>query len=228
MTNSKTPLSIVMIGATGAVGGHAVQKLLTLPEVGRITLLGRRPVADISDARVEQHKIDIFTPASYDSLLAGHTTAVCTLGVGEPSKMNREDFVKIDKTAVLDFATACKKAGVRHFELLASVGISSSSASFYLRIKGELVDELQALNFERLSIFQPSMILTPTNRYGFSQALTLAVWPWLKPLLIGGLRKYRGIPVAQLGGAIGANVATNKSGVERLTWDDFVRLCPKK
>jgi len=63
--------------------------------------------------------------------------------------------------------------------LLSSVGISPKSKSFFLRTKGELVEALKALNFERLSIFMPSMILTPTNRYGFSQALTLAVWPKL-------------------------------------------------
>jgi len=101
----------------------------------------------------------------------------------------------VDKLAVIDFAKACKAGGVKHFELLSSVGISADSSSFFLRSKGELVEELKALNFERLSIFQPSMILTPTNRYGFMQGLTLAVWPVIDKLLIGGLRKYRGIKV---------------------------------
>jgi len=76
------------------------------------------------------------------------------------------------------------------------------SNSFYLRTKGELVEALKALNFDRLSIFQPSMILTPTNRYGIAQAITLKVWPFLKPLLMGSLRKYRGIPVNVLGQAM--------------------------
>ena len=65
------------------------------------------------------------------------------------------------------------------------------------------------------------MILTPTNRYGFSQAVTLKVWPILKPLLISGLRKYRGIPVEILGKSIARNVLENKSGYEVLQWDDF-------
>jgi len=144
--------------------------------------------------------------------------------VGEPSKASKEDFVKIDKIAVLDFAKVCKQAGVKHFELLSSVGVSTTSRSFFLRVKGELVEELKALNFERLSIFMPSMILTPTNRYGFSQAITLAIWPKLKPLLFGRLKKFRGIPVKRLGKAMANNIRNNNAGFEKLTWLDFMKL----
>lgn len=223
--DTSTPsLSVVMLGATGAVGGEALKALLTMTQVERLSLLGRKLLSGISDERVSQHTIDIFDASSYQGLLPAYTTAICTLGVGEPSKISKEDFIKIDKIAVLDFAKACKNEGVRHFQLLASVAISSSSSSFYLRIKGELVDELKALDFERLSVFQPSMILTPTNRYGFSQAMTLFLWPLLKPILLGSLRKYRGIAVATLGKAMAVNILNNKTGVEMLSWDDFQEL----
>lgn len=38
------PLAVVMIGATGAVGGHALQALINYPQVERITSLGRRSI----------------------------------------------------------------------------------------------------------------------------------------------------------------------------------------
>ena len=217
-------LSIVMLGATGAVGGEVLKILLELNDMERITLLGRREVPKISNIIVNQQIIDVFKPDTYTKYLPKHDIAICTLGIGEPSKTSKENFIKTDKLAVLDFAKSCKEAGVSHFELLASVGISSKSSSFYLRIKGELVDELKALNFDRLSIFKPSMILTPTNRYGISQAIILRVWPWLKPLLFAGLRKYRGIKVSTLGRAMALNVVQEKSGFEALEWDDFQRL----
>ena len=187
MSNDQSSISVVMLGATGAVGGEALKTLLKMPEVNRISLLGRRPVPDIAATHVHQHKIDIFKPASYADHITGHQVAICTLGVGEPSKVNREDFSKIDKQAVIDFAKACKNAGVTHFELLSSVGISVDSRSFYLRTKAELVEELKVLNFDRLSIFQPSMILTPKNRYGFLQGLTLVLWPIISSLFLGGM-----------------------------------------
>jgi uncharacterized protein YbjT (DUF2867 family) len=219
-----SPLSVVMLGATGAVGGEALHVLLEISQVERLTLLGRKSILGISDDRIHQHKINIFDSNSYQELLSGHEVAICTLGVGQPSKISKEEFLEIDKTAVLDFAKACKKAGIRHFELLSSVGISSTSSSFYLRTKGELVDELKALDFERCSVFQPSMILTPTNRYGVAQGVMLFLWPLLKPILFGGLRKYRGITVEILGKAIAVNILNNKTGIEMLSWDDFQTL----
>jgi uncharacterized protein YbjT (DUF2867 family) len=216
--------SIVMLGASGAVGTEALKALLQLKNIKQLTLLGRKTIPNTNVDFVQQHTININDSNSYQDYLAGHTTAICTLGVGEPSKISKEEFIKIDKTAVVDFATACKKAGVSHFELLASVGINPKLNTFYLRIKGELVEELKALDFERLSIFQPSMILTPTNRYGIAQAITLKVWPILKPLLMGSLRKYRGIPVNILGQAMAKNIFKDAKGYEILQWDEFYSI----
>ncbi len=216
--------NVVMIGSTGAVGGHVATTLASRADVGRLTLLGRRPTEGLTGERVVQHTVDVLQPDSYRELLADHEAAICTLGVGEPSKMSKEDFVRIDKDAVLAFAGACREAGVAHFELLSSVGVSAESRSFYLRTKGELEEGLRALGFSRLSLFHPSMILTPTNRYGLSQAVTLAVWPKLRPLLFGPLRPFRGIAVEDLGRAIALNLFADGQGEEILEWDDFMAL----
>lgn len=115
------------------------------------------------------------------------------LGVGQPSKVSKEEFLAIDKIAIINFAKACKQAGIRHFQLLLSVGSNAKSASFYLRTKGELIEALTELHFEQMSIFQPSMILTPKNRYGLMQGITLKVWPWLNTLFVGIAIKYKGV-----------------------------------
>ena len=221
---SANQLSMVMLGASGAVGTETLKTLLQFKQCKQLTSLGRKPIPNLNSPIVSQQQISISDPNTYKEFLSGRHTAICTLGVGEPSKISKKEFVKIDKTAVLDFAKECKKAGIQHFELLASVAINPKSSSFYLRIKGELVEELKALDFERLSIFQPSMILTPTNRYGISQAITLKVWPLLKPILIGGFRKYRGIPIHILGEAMAKNVFLEPEKYEILQWDDFYQI----
>ena len=220
-------LSVVMWGASGAVGAHVVATLLKLPELKRLTLLGRRETSlpeGCDKATVTQHVVNIESAEAYADFVVGHDAAVCTLGVGQPSQMTKAQFVHIDKDVVIAFATSCKQSGVRHFELLGAVGAESKSRAFYLRVKGELEEALVALNFERLSLFQPSMILTPTNRYGIQQALTLALWPSLSRLLIGPMRKYRGIRIEALGAAMANNLATAGQGVETLHWDQFTAL----
>lgn len=216
--------SIVFLGASGAVGSEALKNVLKFSGINKIMLLGRRKIEGLDKTNLEQQIIDISDAATYESYINDFQTAICTLGVGEPSKASKDEFIKIDKTAVLDFAKACKDKGVKHFQLLSSVGVSSTSRSFFLKTKGELIDALEALHFERLSIFQPSMILTPTNRYGFSQALVLKIWPKLDFILQGQARQYRGIKVEELGEAMANNVLTSGIGIEFLQYDDFKNL----
>ena len=224
MTDPTPNPSVLLLGATGAVGSQVTRTLTAMPELGSITLLGRRPLEGQTDPRIRQATVDIFDESSYEGLLEHHSAAICTLGVGEPSKASRDDFVRIDRDAVLAFAGACRTARVRHFQLLGSVGANPKSWSFYLRTKGELESGLREMGFDRLSLFRPSMILTPTNRYGLSQAVALAVWPKLPPVLVGPLRKFRGIPVEQLGRAIALNLRGEGSGAEVLHWDEISRL----
>jgi uncharacterized protein YbjT (DUF2867 family) len=125
---------------------------------------------------------------------------------------------------VLDFAKACRAADGQHFELLGSVAADAASRTFYLKTKGELRNAIAALNFARFSTFQPSMILTPTNRYGLNQAITLAVWPVISHLLVGPLQKYRGIRVEALGAAIARNTTTVGQGAEVLHYQQIISL----
>ncbi len=222
--SENTKPSVVMLGATGAVGGATLKELLKSNTTSKITLLGRREVEGINTKSVSQYKANIFEPTTYEEYILNQNVAICTLGVGEPSKISKEEFIRIDKNAVVDFAKVCKSKGIEHFQLLSSVGINSKSSNFFLRTKGELVEELEKLNFQRLSIFQPSMIITPSNRYGFSQALVLTFWPIIDTAFIGSLKKYKGIKVEELGSAIAANILKDKKGVEFLSWKDFQNL----
>ena len=46
--------SIVMIGATGAVGGEAAKVLSEMPQIERLTLLGRRENENLKGSSITQ------------------------------------------------------------------------------------------------------------------------------------------------------------------------------
>jgi uncharacterized protein YbjT (DUF2867 family) len=217
--------SAVVLGASGAVGGELLRGLLDSPLWTRVSTLGRRPAAlspSEDSRRLEQHVVDVADPASYEPLLAGHTDAFCTFGVGQISRMTREEFRRVDFDYVLAFARACRRQGVTGFTLLTSVGADPKSRVFYLRCKGELEAAIKGLGFGRTHFFRPSMILTPTNRYGLSQAVTLKLWPMLDVLLAGPLRKYRGVLVRDLGRAMARHAERDREAGNRVyMWDDF-------
>jgi uncharacterized protein YbjT (DUF2867 family) len=226
--SSETGPRAVILGASGAVGGHALANLLRSPVFVGVTSLGRRKVEVAPDlaARLTQHIVDPEDPGSYRRLLAGHTAAICTLGVGEPSKVSREALWRVDVDYAVGFATACREQGVQRFSLLTAVGARTGARMDYLKMKGTLEDRVVALGFRRTSLFQPSMLLTPSNRYGTMQALLLAVWPRIDWMFVGTvLKKYRGIGVDELGLAMARDAERDEPvGVARYTWVDFKRL----
>ena len=178
--NSPTGKHVVILGATGAVGTEVMREMAVMDDIKKVTALTRRPFTAVQSEKFNEHIVDPLDPETYKNFLSGHDTAICTLGVGAPSKVTREQFLQIDRDAVIAFGEACRASGTNHFELLSSIAVSSKSRSFFLRSKGELEDALKAMDFQRLSLFHPSMILTPYNRYGIGQAITLAVWPKLQ------------------------------------------------
>lgn len=222
---------VVLIGATGAVGSHVLAEALRSPSFAGVTTLGRRPAQPAIDfefpaSKLTQHVVGMASPDSYKSLLAGHTDAISTLGVGDPAKLAREEVWKIEVDYVVGFATACRAAGVQSFSLMTSVGSDAASSVYFLRMKGTLEERVKGLGFSRVRIFRPSMILTPTNRYGLSQALTLALWPKLHWAMVGSMRSARGIGVAELGRAIALDAARRhrNGGTQTYTWDDFQEI----
>lgn len=215
-------LSVVVFGASGAVGSNAVSILQAMPEISRITALVRRPLEQNSKGKLQQHVVDVMKSDSYMHLLHGHDAAICTFGVGQPSKVSNEEFKAVDFDAVLGFAKACKVQGIKHFELLGAVAANPTSRSFYLKSKGHLREAIVGMGFERFSCFQPSMLITPNNRYGFGQALMLAIWPIISTAMMGGLQKYRGIRVEDLGKAMARNLLGQSQMVEVLHWPEIM------
>jgi uncharacterized protein YbjT (DUF2867 family) len=219
-----SPISLVVLGATGAVGSNVVKAALASDRVSKVTTLGRRPLElpEAPAGKLVQHTVDVFDAQTYTALLMGHDAAVSTLGVGQPSKVTKDEFLRVDIGAPAAFAEAAFRQGIRHFSLMTSVGANPKSRVDYLRMKGELEARIASLGFERTSIFRPSMLLTLTNRYDFAQAVTLAVWPKIDWMFAGPIRKYRGIKVEELGRAIVANALRPATArVEVLEWKDF-------
>ena len=212
------------MGATGAVGGEVWRCLSENSSVKQLTVLARREFYLPERDRETRHVVDTVNPVTYAHLLPGHDVAICTLGIGQPTQVPREEFDRVDYGAVLDFARACRSAGVQHFVLLGSVSANPSSSSFYLKSKGALRDAINQLGFASVSTFQPSMILTPQNRYGAMQGVMLVLWPIVSHLMIGPLSKFRGIGVDTLGQAIAQQAVRQPHSNAVFHWAEIMSL----
>ena len=237
----------LLLGGTGAVGGEVLKALCRSGEWLSVTTLGRRPLdfsappwKGLATNKVRQEIVDVLDPASYESLLAGHTHAhthaFCAFGIGRPTQVPRAEYLKVDIEAPRRFAEACSRQGVGHFTLMTAVGSNPRSSIFYVRTKGELEAAVAALPFRRVSLFRPSTLVTPQNRYGLGQGILLTLTPLIDACLHGSWKRFRGIRIEDLGLAMVRNAEADPGAVsdakllerlERLEWPDFMRLLGK-
>jgi len=215
--------SAVVLGGTGAVGSAVVRALLAGDAWRRVTVLVRRPdaLSEIKDSRLERRVVDVLDPRQYEQFLPGHGAAFCTMGLGRPSQSSREEFKRVDLDGTAAFGAACRRQRVTHFLLLTAVLANATSSIYYTRLKGEVEERVKAEGFPRASFFRPSMLVTPTNRYGFTQGVLLALFPFIDLFLVGPLSRFRSIRVSDLGKAMVRHAERPGAGVEVLEWKEF-------
>jgi uncharacterized protein YbjT (DUF2867 family) len=179
-TQTRTAL---VAGASGLVGGFLLDTLLGDSRYREVHSLGRRPLPR-QHPKLVQHTVDF-------ARLGGEAPppaqdAFCCLGTTLKKAGSREAFRAVDQDAVLAFASASKKAGVRRFLVVTSIGSDARSPIFYGRVKGETEEALKAMGFGSLVILQPSLLLgeraesRPAERAAILASRVIA--PLLRPL----------------------------------------------
>lgn len=139
----------LVAGGTGAVG-RALLPLLSSSGC-EVHAWGRRrtDIAGVNDLVGDLDKVKL--PAA--------DVAFCALGTTRKQAGSEAAFRVIDQDLVLAFARACREAGVETFVLVSSASANATSASFYLRVKGEVEREIAGIGFRRVIVVRPSLLL---------------------------------------------------------------------
>lgn len=133
---------------------------------------------------------------------------------------------KIDHDLNLELAKAAKAKGFKTYVLISSGGANSGSYFPYLKMKGELDDEVTKLGFERTIIVRPGLLLGEREKSkGFFVNSLSRVGSWVHntPLSVGTHSIY-GKEVAA--GVLKA-LEQDKKGVEYLSTNDLYALLKK-
>jgi uncharacterized protein YbjT (DUF2867 family) len=167
--------NVLLVGGSGFVGGHLAAALarhgvsVTVPTRGidrakHLTLL---PTVQVVEA-------DVFAPGVLERLAQGKQMVVNLAGVLHSRRGRRDergpndygpDFARVHVELPQAIVRACRAAGVRRLLHMSALGASPAGPSEYLRSKG--IGEQAVLAVEDLesTVFRPSVIFGPEDRF---------------------------------------------------------------
>jgi uncharacterized protein YbjT (DUF2867 family) len=183
VTNNPTAaqMRLVIVGATGMVGGYALRHALSLPAVGRVTSVSRRKTG-ISHPKLDEvlHQ-DFGDCTELAWTLAGQDAAVFCLGTYTATVTDAEmRTITVDYT--VEFARVFRRnSPAASFSFLSGSGADPTGRSrmAFARYKGEAEKALLGSGFPRLYIFRPAYIypVEPRKEPNFSYRLLRSVYP---------------------------------------------------
>jgi uncharacterized protein YbjT (DUF2867 family) len=181
-----TTKRLVIMGATGMVGGYALRYALENPAVGAVTAIGRKKLG-ISHRRLEEVLHPDFADCSaLAAPLMGHDAAVFCLGTYTGAVTDAQlHTITVDYT--VEFARVLRSSSPdAAFSFLSGNGADPTGRSRlpYARAKGEAEKALLAAGFPRVYIFRPAYIypVEPRKEPNFSYRLLRVIYPAFRVL----------------------------------------------
>ena len=172
---------VVIVGATGMVGGLALRYALSDPEVSSVTAIVRRSTGQEDPKLQEIGRRDFMNFRSMEAELLGHDVALFCLGAYTGTVPDAE-FKKITVDYTVSFAEAFFSASpLASFCLLSGKGADMTGRSRvpFARYKGMVEKSLLAKGFPRVHIFRPGYIypVTPRQEPNLAYRLMRPLYP---------------------------------------------------
>jgi uncharacterized protein YbjT (DUF2867 family) len=177
---------LVILGATGMVGGYALRYALDHPSVGRVTVIARRKLSFSHPELNEVIHQDFADCSSLAEALSAQDGAIFCLGAYTGAVTAAElRTITVDYT--VEFARVLRRSSPEAaFSFLSGKDADPTGRSRvpFARCKGEAEKALRGAGFPRVYIFRPAYIylVEPRKEPNFSHRLLRAIYPTFRLL----------------------------------------------
>jgi len=177
---------LVIVGATGMVGGYAVRYALDNPAVKSVTSIGRKKLGILHPKLKEVLHENFSDCSALADELSGQDAAVYCLGTYTGSVSDAE-LRTITAGYTIEFVRVLRKNSPNTaFSFLSGNGADQAGRSriAFARYKGEAERALLAAGFPRTFLFRPAYIypVQPRKEPNFNYRLLRAAYPVLRAL----------------------------------------------
>lgn len=201
---SEKKYTALVLGASGLVGLHTVQKLLDCAHYDVVYAVSRNGIVlvhpKLHQVLADYQSID----NQIDKLKVDHLFSA--LGSTKRKTPNLADYYQVDHHYPLKVVRILKERGCTQVCLVSALGADPGANNFYMRLKGEVERDLIQEGVLGTHILRPSLIRGDRKEVRIGEGLAAGLFTVLDPLLLGKCRKYRSIQAERIASAM-VNIA---------------------
>jgi uncharacterized protein YbjT (DUF2867 family) len=190
-------MQAVLFGGTGLTGGCILNLLKNDSDFKSIIVVSRKTFTHSSN-KISNKVIDFSDPVEIESCMRKDSIVFSCIGTTQAQvKGDKKKYREIDFDITLNIANACKKLNAKKFLFISSGGANSSSANFYLKLKGEIEDAVIKTKNNSLFILKPSLLLGKRNNSRFIENIGQIIMPLFSILLPDSIKAVKANTVAK-------------------------------
>ena len=196
----------LIFGSSGLVGSNLVKIILQNEKYDHIKLFVRSETENKSK-KLEIIKTDFNNLEKHKDSIIGDDCFFC-IGTTRKNTPDKNEYIITEYNIPVEIGKIAKSNSVKNFIYVSSLGANPNASGLYLKNKGQAEQELINLNFPRLAIIRPSILLGNRKENRIGEKIGIFVMKLLSPLFLGKLKKYKPIKVENVANAM-VNIAQN-------------------
>ena len=147
----------VLFGATGLIGNCCLRRLLVHQAYEKVISIGRRPIK-ANHPKLIHYEVDMSSFDNYRHLMKGDDLFI-SIGTTINKAGSKEAFYEVDHDLIFTIAKTGSLQGMNQLIFVSSIGADSGSLINYLKVKGELENNVRRLPYWGVHIMRPSVLL---------------------------------------------------------------------
>jgi uncharacterized protein YbjT (DUF2867 family) len=181
----------LLFGASGLVGSHLLNQLISNNNYSKIKLFVRSAI-DLNDPKIEIIQTDFNNLENHREDIKGDDCFFC-IGTTKKNSPDKNEYKRVELEVPKQIAQIAKSNFVNSFVFVSSGYADPKSSGDYLKFKGEVEEELKKLNFLKLGVMRPSFLLGDRKEKRVGEKIGMFIFKLISPLLLGPLKKMKPI-----------------------------------
>ena len=190
----------LLFGSSGLIGGHLLNELIKNNKYSKVKLFVRlKP--EINDSKIEIIKTNFNNLKNHAEDIKGDDCFYC-IGTTKKNSPDKNEYKRVERDIPVEIAQFAKKNLVNSFIYVSSGFADPKNSGSYLRYKGEVEEELKKMNFAKVAIIRPSILLGNRKTFRLGERIGILVMKALSIFFLGSLKKYKPIQVEHVAKAM--------------------------